>query len=400
VRGLCLSPDGRFAYATHVLGHYQVPTTQLDRGWMCTNALSVIDLQGRARVNTVLLDDVDLGAANPWGVGVSPDGKVLAVAHAGSHEVSLVDRAGLHDRLARAAAGEKVSDASATAEDVPSDLGFLVGLRRRVKLSGRGPRGLAFAGARLCVAECYSDSLGIVELRGDAPPAVTSAALGPPRPPTAVRRGEMLFNDADQCFQKWQSCASCHPDGRVDGLNWDLMNDGFGNRKNTRTMLLAHRTPPSMSLGVRASAEIAVRAGFKFIQFTHLPEEECVAVDEYLRALAPVPSPRLADGRPGPAARRGAAAFEKAGCSVCHPPPLFTDLRLHDVGTGLGVERDKAFDTPTLVEVWRTAPYLHDGRAATIREVLARFNAGQRHGRTDLLGEAELADLEAYVLSQ
>jgi YVTN family beta-propeller protein len=400
LRGLCLSPEGRFAYATHILGHYQVPTTQLDRGWMCTNAISVIDVAGRSRVNTVLLDDVDRGAANPWGVAVSPDGTTLAVAHAGSHEVSLIDRVALHDRLARVAAGQAVTDSSASADDVPSDLAFLNGIRRRVALPGRGPRGLAFAGARLCVAEHYSDSLAIVDVRPDAPPAARSVALGPERPVPSVRRGEMLFNDATRCFQTWQSCASCHPDGRVDGLNWDLMNDGFGNAKNTRNMLLAHRTPPAMSLGVRASAEIAVRAGFRFIQFVTPPEEECAAVDAYLKSLAPVPSPRLVDGRPGPAARRGEAAFDKAGCAVCHPPPLFTDLRLHDIGTGVDAEKGKAFDTPTLVEVWRTAPYLHDGRAETIRDVLTRHNEGHRHGRTDLLSASELADLEAFVLSQ
>jgi YVTN family beta-propeller protein len=400
VRGLCLSLDGRFAYATHILGHYQVPTTQLDRGWMCTNAVSVIDLRRKDRVNTVLLDDVDLGAANPWGVAVSADGKVLAVAHAGSHEVSLIDREGLHDRLARAAAGEKVSDASSSAADVPNDLGFLVGLRRRVKLSGRGPRGAAFAAGRLCVAEYYSDSLGIVEIRPEAPPAVQSVALGPEKPLGKVRWGEMIFNDADRCFQKWQSCASCHPDGRADGLNWDLQNDGFGNPKNTRNMLLTHRTPPSMSLGIRSTAEVAVRAGFKFIQFVDPPEEECAAVDEYLKGLRPVPSPHLVEGRPGPAARRGQEAFRKAGCAACHPAPLYTDLRLYDVGTGTAIDKDKAFDTPTLVEVWRTAPYLNDGRAATVREVLTRFNPDHRHGRTDLLSESEIADLEAFVLSR
>ena len=61
----------------------------------------------------------------------------------------------------------------------------------------------------------------------------------------------MLFNDAEICFQHWQSCASCHPDARVDGLNWDLMNDGLGNPKNTRSMLLVHQGGPAMSLGVR-----------------------------------------------------------------------------------------------------------------------------------------------------
>ncbi|MHC4147198.1 MAG: cell surface protein, partial [Planctomycetota bacterium] len=81
---------------------------------------------------------------------------------------------------------------------------------------------------------------------------------------TAERRGEMLFNDALLCFQSWQSCASCHPsDARVDALNWDLLNDGLGNPKNTKSLLLSHETPPAMITGIRENAEIAVRAGFR-----------------------------------------------------------------------------------------------------------------------------------------
>ena len=65
-----------------------------------------------------------------------------------------------------------------------------------------------------------------------------------------VRKGEFYFHDATICFQGWQSCSSCHPgDARADGLNWDLLNDGIGNPKNTKSLLLAHQTPPAMWLG-------------------------------------------------------------------------------------------------------------------------------------------------------
>ena len=56
-------------------------------------------------------------------------------------------------------------------------------------------------------------------------------------------------------------------------------------------------------------------------------------------------------------------------------------------------------DTPTLAEVWRTAPYLHDGRAADLRAMLVEHNPGDRHGRTSDLSERELADLIEYVRS-
>ena len=120
---------------------------------MNTNALTIIDVPGQAVVNTVLVDDVDLGGANPHGVVCTADGKWIVLTHAGTHEVSVIDRAGLHEKLAKVAAGERVSDASSSADDVPNDLAFLVMLRRRLKLAGNGPRGLAVIGTKVYAAE-------------------------------------------------------------------------------------------------------------------------------------------------------------------------------------------------------------------------------------------------------
>ena len=399
LRGICTAPDGRYAYVTHILGRYRLPTTQLERGWMNTNALSIINLATRSLVNTVLLDDVDAGAANPWGVACTQDGRFLCVTHAGTREISVIDRAALHDKLAKAAAGERVSEVTTSSEDVPNDLSFLVGIRRRVKLTGNGPRGLVLVGTRAYVAEYFTDSIGVVELDPGARDPVRSVALEPPRPQTAERRGEMLFNDAIHCFQQWQSCASCHPDVRADGLNWDLLNDGMGNPKNTKSLLLVHQTPPAMARGGRGTAEAAVRAGIRVVEFAVLPEEDAAAMDAYLKSVQATPSPYLADGKPNPSAQRGAQIFEKAGCAGCHPAPLYTNLGQFGVGTGTGSEEDLPLDTPTLVEVWRTAPYLHDGRAVTIKDVLTKDNPADKHGVTSRLTETEIKDLAAFVLS-
>ncbi len=399
VRGICVSPDGRYAYAVHVLGHFQLPTTQLERGWMNTSALSVIDVAARKLVNTALLDDVDLGAANPWSVVCTGDGRFLCVTHAGTHEISLIDRLALHAKLEKAARGEKVSDVTSSAADVPTDLAFLLDLRRRLKLAGNGPRGLAVIGDKAYAAEYFTDSLGIVDIQPDQNPGARSTALGPKTAMSLARKGEMYFHDAEFCFQKWQSCSSCHPDGRVDALNWDLLNDGIGNPKNTKNMLWTHRTPPAMSLGSRETAEEAVRAGLKHIQLSVRPEEDAKALDEYLKSLTPVPSPYLVDGQPSNSAKRGKKVFDDAGCITCHAPPLFTDLQEYDLKTGTGVDAGKKFDTPTLVEVWRTAPFLHDGWAATLMEVITTFNKGDTHGITSKLSAQEKKDLVEYVLS-
>lgn len=123
----------------------------------------------------------------------------------------------------------------------------------------------------------------------------------------------------------------------------------------------------------------------------------------FLRSVPFIPSPfhRAPDGKLDAQAKRGEAIFKKAGCAGCHPSPLYTDLQAYDVGTY--VPRDypenKPFDTPTLKEVYRTAPYLHDGRAATLKGVVTGFNAKDEHGNTSKLSEKEIDDLVAFLMA-
>lgn len=391
LRGVAVSPDGRVAAVTHVLSHNHLPTTQVDRGWMNCSALTLLDLSRLERLGTVLLDEVDLGAADPWGVAWSPDGGRLLVTHAGTHELSVIEAPALLAKLARTTPAEESAD----------DLAFLVGIRCRVALPLNGPRALAVGGTRAFVAGYFSDNLIAVDLAA-ATTSFTGIALSTPSPLSSVRRGEMLFNDASLCFQKWQSCASCHSsDGRVDGQNWDLLNDGIGNPKKTHSLLLSHRTPPAMSEGVRDIAEAAVRAGLRHILFSEQPEEVAGALDDYLKSLKPVPSPHRINGRLSASAQRGKHLFEdpRIGCADCHPPGLFTSLQSCDVGTRSACDDTASFDTPSLIELWRTAPYLHDGSAATVNDVLTSRNAHDQHGRTSHLTPAQLADLANYLLS-
>ena len=365
---------------------------------MNTSALSIIDLIDRRWLTTVLLDDVDLGAANPWGIVCTADGRTIVVAHSGTHELSVIDRQALHQKIGRVVAGERVSEVSTCVNDIPNDLGFLVGMRRRMSLPGRGPRGVAAVGTAVVAAEYFSDTLAWVDLQGETVTA-TSMALGPSAEPCQVRRGEMAFHDATLCFQQWQSCASCHPDARTDALNWDLLNDGIGNPKNSRSMLHTHATPPVMITGIRDRAETAVRAGFRFIQFLVVPEEVSDEVDTYLKALRPVPSPSLENAMLSASAMRGKALFEQANCTACHSGRYHTDGKLHNIGLGPDERGITEFVTPSLVELWRTAPYLYDGRARTIEEVLTTHNRQDKHGGTSDLSEEEISDLAAYILS-
>jgi len=133
---------------------------------------------------------------------------------------------------------------------------------------------------------------------------------------------------------------------------------------------------------------------------THQPDAVASAIDAYVQSLKPVPSPHLVEGRLSKAAKRGQKIFRQAGCADCHVPGLFTDLHAYDVGTRRTFDRPADnFYTPTLIEVWRTAPYLHDGSAATLRDVLTTRNPKGEHGAVSGLSNRELDDLCEYVLS-
>ena len=91
---------------------------------------------------------------------------------------------------------------------------------------------------------------------------------------------------------------------------------------------------------------------------------------------------------------------EKTRCSECPSSPLFTYLGRYAVGTrGKYDQAEDQFDTPTLVELWRTAPYLHDGSAATVPDVLTVRNPRDEHGGTSHLTAKEIEELTEYVLS-
>ncbi len=410
MNGIAVSPDGHFAAVTHLRSMYWLTTTEVELGRMNGSALSILDLDRRDLLGTVLLDRTGRGAANPWGVAWSADGKTIAVAHAGTHEISLVNA----PEIADPASFMSLSIGAYTPTEkslAPLPRQSPVRVRARVPLTGNGPRALALAGSQLYVANYFSDDLSRVDLSALVPVAET-LPLQNPHTLSALRTGEMFFNDARLCRQQWQSCASCHDaDGRCDALNWDLLNDGSGNPKNTRSLLWAHRTGPAMALGVRTNAATAVRAGLHHILFSDQSEPVAPALDAWLKSLRPLPSPYLVRGHLSATAKRGERLFrsERTGCVDCHPPPLFTDMKAHDVGTAnqfhtlyFSPSADQPSDrfySPTLAELWRTAPYLHDGSAATLREVLTSRNQENRHGHTSTLTAQETEDLTAYLMS-
>jgi cytochrome c peroxidase len=279
-----------------------------------------------------------------------------------------------------------------------TDLGFMRKYLTRKQLTGRSPRSLVVSGGRAYAGMFFTGSVESVSV-DDISAIPNVIPIGSQPVESEVRQGERLFNDASIAFQGWLSCSTCHPDGRADGLNWDLSNDGIGNPKNAKSLLLSHETPPVMWTGLFETLADCVPFEIRTILFSGRPPQDSAAIVAYLRSLKPTPSPFLANGELTESARRGEAAVQKAGCNECHRGEFLTSMERRSVGVYSDGD-PREFDVPTWREVWRTAPYLHDGRATSVKEIFTRFDPENRHGRHQTLSPQELDDLVQFVLSQ
>ena len=184
-------------------------------------------------------------------------------------------------------------------------------------------------------------------------------------------------------------------------MRWDFLADGIGNAKDTMSLVNFHKTEPMNRRATMASARDCARGGLESTNMIVPTEQEVEDLFAYLTSLRPVPSPHLTpDGNLTDKAERGKRLFTgKARCARCHPAPYFTDKKMHDVGVHSANEPDGRYDTPSLIESYRTAPYLHDGRALNLRDVLTLNNEQRKHGKIDTLTEQEIDELVAYLLS-
>jgi YVTN family beta-propeller protein len=259
-------------------------------------------------------------------------------------------------------------------------------------------------------------------------PAVASEKL-----PAQILEGKRIFHDAEDTrmdFEGYLTCGGCHFEGTDDGRVYDFSTRGEGLR-NTITLLGRRGTGQgrlnwSAALDEVQDFEHQIRelfggTGFIADEQFHVgtrdqplgdpkagqsPELDSLAA--YVTSLERVsPSPfRNADGTLTADGAAGKLLFEKLGCNFCHAGPSFTDSArglLHDVGTITASSGMRAgqpllgLDTPTLLGVWETPPYLHDGSAVTLRDVLTTKNPTGLHGFVSSLSPAELDLLVAYL---
>ena len=310
---------------------------------------------------------------------------------------------------------------------------------------GFAPQGLALSpDDRLLFVDAYLSRELVVYDVGDPNaiprelarlPIVASEPLDP-----TILRGKQLFNDALDTRlgrDSYMACAHCHLDGLSDHRTWDFTDRGEGLRN---TIALVGRAGlgdgplhwsanfdevqdfehdmrgPFRGTGLMDDADF-----FAGTRQTTLGDPKAgVSADldamaAYVTSLADhLPSPyRNTDGSLTSEAARGRLVFESAGCATCHAGTRLTDSgfvspgvpRLHDVGTlaaGSGQRLGMpltGIDTPTLHGVWHSPPYLHDGSAATLREVVVDRNPMNEHGSTTGLTTPQVDDLIAYLRS-
>ncbi len=397
-------PSGKFALVTINRTKTLVPMTRLLQGWTITNGLGVVWADGR--VDEVLLDEPNMGFADATDVACTPDGRYALVTSSGTDRVAVVDIAKLTGMLEKATPYERD-------HVIPNNLGRQFEFVVKHIPTRNSPRGVLVApdGRNAYVANSLDDSLTVIDM--SRLEATGRIDLGGPKSITKVRYGERLFHSANITFHKQYACHSCHPDGHVDGMTYDIEADGIGQSPvDNRTLRGILDTAPFKWEGTNPSLsrQCGARLAMFFTRLAPFTPDELSAVDLYVTTILRPPNHYHAPGGPYTAAqRRGKALFrrtvandgreipEKLRCVTCHFPPYFTDRKQVDVGTRQRLDRQGKFDVPHLNNIYDSSPYLHDGMAATLEEIWTVYNPDDRHGITNDMTKDQLNDLVEYL---
>jgi len=264
--------------------------------------------------------------------------------------------------------------------------------------------------------------------------------------------GQRLFFDSLLSRTRLLACASCHQPARAfadstarsRGVRGSagrrnapaIVNRAYGKSffwdgraESLETQVLQPiQDSLEMDLPIDAAVERLMTDAFYRVAFADAfsdgvtPTNVARVLASYVRTIrsgdAPIDRYRAGDTTALlPQARRGQVLFlGKANCSACHVGPTFSDEQFHNTGVAAGTsdagrflvtgrEEDRGrFKTPTLREVARTAPYMHDGSLATLEDVVdfydrgGRANAGlDREIKPLGLSAGEKADLVSFL---
>jgi YVTN family beta-propeller protein len=389
-----IDASGTRAYLPQTMAHGQGLNAQFDT--TVFPKVSVVNLMDFSHQTTehISLPEVDQPVGLPWDAALNSDGDELWVVNAGSNDLSVVD-------LSNPASPSR-------AAHIPV---------------GDNPRGIVLSpdGATAYVNNTLAGTVSVIDT---AAYTVTSVITTTDIPlPPLLLHGKRLFHSSarpDLARAQWISCNTCHIEGEHDGRTWLLQY--LGEVPPGATPMITRTTTSLLGMietyPLRWSAEWDESADSEFsIRFEQFgtglihggdmnptlgePNQgrsyDLDALAAYIDSLlVPSRSQTLT-----PAQQRGKTIFESPAteCATCHPAPLYTDLQVHDVGSAdaTGEWFGPLIDTPTLRFLYDSAPYLHDGSAATLYDVLTAANLNDQHGITSQLTESELDDLVAYL---
>jgi len=333
--------------------------------------VDVIDLQTMGVIydQRVLVDLSDRPVNMPFSVAVDTAREWVFVANAGTDDVSIIDQ-----------------DNGIAVANIP------VGINPRSVV-------LTIDNTFLYVHNALEGSVTVVNTRNFTVDDVLP--ISDLRVPIDLLIGAELFHAAgeERMGARTLSCASCHFDGLSDRRVWQQTPD---NTLNTPLLYDLPNTAPYTWTGAwdeLADVELKIREwqfGEGLLETTPntplgdphggLSPDLDILVG-YMASLRAPASPHQADTEQ---IEVGEALFASLDCAACHAGETFTDGLAYDVGTG------GEFDTPSLRWLWMSAPYFHDGRAATLADVFILPGAHQLV--VDLTPD-EIAALVAYLHS-
>jgi YVTN family beta-propeller protein len=408
MENIAFTPSGDMAIVTLIRPKNLVPSIQVERGFMMTHGIGIIEQKENGKIIQLLIDEPNAYYPDPFDIVITPDGKRAFISSSGVNIITVIDIDSIRQLIAE------------STPELLSTYSNHLGISSRYVIkrieTGANPKGIALSpdGKLLYVAEHLNDKISVINT--EKMETINTIDLGGPRKISVARQGRRLLNNASHTFQTQYSCYTCHPDEHEDGLVYNMASKDMGrNLTNTQSLRDIGDTPPFKWNGKNQTVfkQDGMRFSTVLTRTEQFSYENLDAISSYIMTGIPYP-PNLQynpHGKLTEAQARGKLVFERSvdnfgnvieennRCVTCHPSPYYTNLQLADVKT-LAVSDDSIkFDTPHLNNIYASPPYLHDGRAETLEEIWTVYGKDEKHGLAGDMSKNQLNDLVEYLKS-
>ena len=389
--GLALSPDNYEVITAHVHDrHHPIVKHNIEQGWAIDNRMAKINLKNdkEGSYSLLALDLRGKAVGDPSSVSFSSNGKWIALAASGTHEILLFQR-----REIPWHAGEP-------GDFLDSSLDQDNGKLKRIPVGGR-PTSLVFAEGKemILVSNYLENSLQVID--ASSAKLVRKVWLGGPDTDGVNRQGERIFFDATRSHHQWFSCHTCHTDGHTCGKLFDTLNDDSTNTpKMTPSLHGVGHTAPYTWHGWQESLEDSVEKSLSETLWgpKKANNTEVKALTAFIASLDHPPvAPGNYSGAIRKAQERGKRIFHDiARCNRCHKGENFTSRSNYDVKLPPDGSPFELWNPPSLRGVKHRGPYLHDGSAETLNDLLRVPHSPEKLGAKPL-SDKDREDLIAYL---